>query len=153
MEQVAGRAETLAKDRAKDVPPPPFRKRVTTSLYSQPYASNRKEACDKRAQQRAVRATGIDKLGEEEYKKLLREVDLMTHTPVDINAIINKRMKEIEEQLASERAENEVPERRQTRSQAQAGTSSAMDAGDDVSVDEPRKELEPVPMGSLKKRK
>ena len=154
VEQVAGRAETLAKDRVKEVPPLPFRKRVTPSLYSRSYASNGKEARDKRAQQRAVCATGIDKLGEEEYKKLLREVDLMTHTPVDINEIINKRMKEIEERLASERAENEAPERRQTRSQAQASISSAMDAGNDVHVDEPRKEVDPEQIaGSPRKRK
>ena len=75
------------------------------------YTSDGKEARNKRAQQRAVHATGIDKLGMDEYKKLLREVDLMTHTPVDINKIINKRMKEIEERLASEEAEKEASEK------------------------------------------
>ena len=65
----------------------------------------------------------------------------MTHTPVDIYAIIDKRMKEIKERLASKREGNEAPKRRQTRSQAdKPGTS-----GDT--------EVETVPMGSLRKWK
>ena len=34
MEDVAGTAEKLAKDKAAKDPPPPFRKRVTPSIYS-----------------------------------------------------------------------------------------------------------------------
>ena len=84
----------------------------------------------------------IDKLGEKEYKKLLQEVDLMTHTPIDIKKIIDKRLKEIEECLAAERQlEEPEEERRVTRSQAGKPGSSA----------DP--EPAPVPVGSPKKRK
>ena len=51
---------------------------------------------------------GIDKFGEKEYKKLLQEVDLMTHKPVDIDALINKWMKEIKEHMAAKDQEKEV---------------------------------------------
>ena len=51
MEDVAGKAERLAKDRAKKDPPPPFRKRVTPSVYSRVYSTDGREARDKRAQQ------------------------------------------------------------------------------------------------------
>ena len=130
MEDVAGKAERLAKDRAKKDPPPPFRKRVTPSLYSRTYSTDGREARNKRAQQRAVRATGIDKLGKKEYMKLLQEVDLMMQTPVNIEELINKRMKEIEECLAAEQQEREAAEWRETRSQAsKASTSKATDIG------------------------
>ena len=142
MESVAGRVEELTKSRAKD-PPPPFRKRVMPSLYSRIYLSDGKEACNKRAQQRAAHTTGINKLGEDEYRKLLQEIDLMTHTPANIEELINKRMKEIEERLAAEQQEKEASERRQTRSQTdKPGTSAATDTG-----------TEPVQRGSQRKRK
>ena len=114
MEDVAGTVEKLAKDRAVKDPPPPFRKRVTPSVYSRTYAMDRREARNKRAQQRAVHATGIDKLGEKEYMKLLQEVDLMMQMPVNIEELINKWMKEIEECLAAEQQEKEAAERRAT---------------------------------------
>ena len=98
------------KSRAKD-PPPPFRTRVTPSLYSCIYSSDGKEACNKRAQQRAAHTTGINKLGEDEYRKRLQEIDLMTHTPANIEELINKWMKEIEEHLAAEQQEKEPSER------------------------------------------
>ena len=117
------------KSRAKD-PPPPFRKRVTPSLYSRIYSSDGKEARNKRAQQRAAHTTGINKLGEDEYRKLLQEIDLMTHTPANIEELINKWIKEIEQQLAAEQQEKEASERRQTRSQMdKPGTSEATDTG------------------------
>ena len=97
MEDVAGKAEQLAKDKAKKDPPPLFQKRVTPSVYSCTYSTDGREARNKRAQQRVVLATGIDKLGEKDYTKLLQEVDLMTQTPVNIEELINKWMKEIEE--------------------------------------------------------
>ena len=97
----------------------------------------------KRAQQRAARTTGIDKLGEDEYRKLLQEIDLMTHTPANIQELINKRMKEIEKRLAAEQQEKEASERRQTRSQKdKPGTSAATDTG-----------TEPVQRVSQRKRK
>ena len=120
MEQVAGRAERLAKDKAKEQVPPPFRTRVTESLYGRVYKSDGKADRAQRAKQREVRQTGISKLGEVEYKRLLQEVDLMTKEKVDIDKIIDKRLKEIEERLQSE--ENRNQDLMQTRSQA--GTSS-----------------------------
>ena len=143
MESVAGRVEELMKSRAKEDPAPPFRKRVTPSLYSRIYSSDGKEARNKRAQQRAARTTGINKLGEDEYRKLLQGIDLMTHTPVNIEELINKRMKEIEQRLAAEQQEKEASERRQTRSQTdKPGTSAATDTG-----------TEPVQRASQRKQK
>ena len=142
MESVAERVEELMKSRAKD-PPPPFQKRVTPSLYSCIYSSDGKEARNKRAQQRAARTTGINKLGEDEYRKLLQEIDLMTHTPANIEELINKWMKEIEKRVAAEQQEKEASERQQTRSQTdKPGTSAATDTG-----------TEPVQRGSQRNRK
>ena len=130
MESVAGRVEELTKSKVKKDPPPPFRKRVTPSLYSRIYSSDGKEARNKRAQQRAARTTGINKLGEDEYRKLLQEIDLMTHTPANIKELINKRMKEIDKRQAAEQQEKEASERRQTRSQTdKPGTSVATETG------------------------
>ena len=114
MEEVAGAAEKLAKDKVT-APPPPFRRRTTQSIYSRVYSEDGKEARNKRAEQRRLRATGIEKLGEEEYKKLLEEIDRMTQTPVDMNELINKRMKEIAERLEAEGKEKEVPKQQKTR--------------------------------------
>ena len=111
MESVAGRVEELTKSRVKKDPPPPFQKRVTPSLYSRIYSSDGKEARNKRAQQRAARTTGINKLGEDEYRKLLQEIDLMTHTPANIEELINKRMKEIDKRQAAKQQEKEASER------------------------------------------
>ena len=121
MEQVASRAESLIKDTARD-PPPAFRKRTTESIYSRVYTSDGKTGREQCAKQRVVRQDGIAKLGEVEYKRLLQEVDLMTHERVDIDKIIGKRLKEIEERFQAEEKEKGNQERRQTRSQA--GTSS-----------------------------
>ena len=115
MEEVAGTAEKLAKDKVTAPPPPPFRRRATQSIYSWVYSEDGKEARNKRAEQRRMRATGIEKLGEEEYKKLLEEIDRMTQTPVDMQELINKRMKEIAERLEAEGKEKEVAEQRKTR--------------------------------------
>ena len=133
MRSVARRVEELTKSRVKEDPAPPFRKRVTPSLYSRIYSSDEKEACNKRAQQRAAHTTGINKLGEDEYRKLLQEIDLMTHTPVNIEELINKRMKEIEQRLVAEQQEKEASERCQTRSQTdKPGTSGATDMGTEL---------------------
>ena len=115
MEEVAGTAEKLAKDKVTTAPPPPFRQRVTKSIYSRVYSEDGREARNKRAEQRRMRATGIEKLGEEEYKKLLQEIDRMTQTPVDMQELIDKRMKEIAERLEAEEKEKEVEEQRKTR--------------------------------------
>ena len=142
MESVAGRVEELMKSRVKD-PPPPFRKRVTPSLYSRIYSSDGKEACNKRAQQRAAHTTGINKLGEDEYRKLLQELDLMTHMPANIEELINKWIKEIEQRLAAEQQEKAALERRQTKNQTdKPGMSAATDTG-----------TEPVQRASQRKRK
>ena len=133
MESVAGRVEELTKSRVKEDPAPPFRKRMTPSLYSRIYSSDGKEARNKRAQQRAARTTGINKLGEDEYRKLLQEIDLMTHMSVNMEELINKWMKEIEQRLAVEQQEKETLERRQTRSQTdKSGTSAASDTGTEL---------------------
>ena len=116
MEEVAGTAEKLAKDKVTAAAPPqPFRQRVTQSVYSRVYSENEKEARDKRAEQRRLRATGIEKLGEEEYKRLLQEIDRMTQTPVDIGQLIDKRMNELAERLEAEEKEKEEEEKRKTR--------------------------------------
>ena len=107
MEDVAGTAEKLAKDRAAKAPPP-FRQRVMQSIYSRVYSEDGREARDKRAEQRRMRATGIEKLGEEEYKKLLQEIDRMTQMPVNMQKLIDKRMKEISERLEAEAKQTET---------------------------------------------
>ena len=111
MEDVAGTAERLAKDRVATAPPPPFRQRVTKSIYSRVYSEDGREARDKRVEQRRMRAMGIEKLGEEEYKKLLQEIDRMTQTPVNMQELIDKRMKEISERLQAEEKEKETEEK------------------------------------------
>ena len=58
-----------------------------------------------------MRATGIEKLGDKEYKKLLQEIDQMTQTPVNIKELINKRMQEITERLEAEEQETEAKEK------------------------------------------
>ena len=122
MEDVAGTAKRLAKDKVATVPPPPFRQRVTQSLYSKVYSEDGREARNKRAEQRRIRATGIEKLGEEEYKRLLQEIDKMTQTPVNMQELIDKRMKEIAERLEAEEKEKEGEEKR--KSKDRPGTST-----------------------------
>ena len=122
MEEVAGTAEKLAKDKVATVPPPPFRQRVTKSVYSRVYSEDGREARNKRAEQRRMRATGIEKLGEEEYKKLLQEIDRMTQTPVNMQELIDKHMKEIAERLEAEEKEKEGEEKR--KSKDRPGTST-----------------------------
>ena len=59
MEDVAGKAEELAKAKVKDNPPPPFRKRKTHSIskFTDPkkYATDGNASRDKQAQQRHIR--------------------------------------------------------------------------------------------------
>ena len=112
MEDVAGTAEKLAKDKAAQAPPPPFRQRATQSIYSRIYSEDGREARNKRAEQRRMRATGIEKLGEEEYKKLLQEIDRMTQTPVNMQELIDKCMKEILERLEAEEKQKDKSEKR-----------------------------------------
>ena len=121
MEEVAGTAEKLAKDKATVVPPP-FRKRATPSIYSKIYSTDRRAARDRRAEQRRMRATRIEKLGDKEYKKLLEEIDQMSQSPVNMEELINKQMQEIAERLEAEEQEKEAEERRKTRSQDKPGT-------------------------------
>ena len=139
MEHVAGRAESLAKDKVKD-PPPPFRQRKTESIYTKVYSSDGKEAREKRAQQHEIHQTAVEKLGEKEYRKLIQEVDFWTHTPIDMNRMMNKRVNEIQERMNALRKEEEASQRRTTRSQA--GTST-----------ETTDETEPVPQLRSLKRK
>ena len=124
MEQVAGRAETLAKQKAKDTS---TGMEKPQSIYSKVYASDGKQNRNKRAEQRELRQQALNRLGDIEYKKLLQEVDWMTHTSVDIHKLIDKRIKEMEERMEEERkkqekADMENASRRVTRSTA--GTST-----------------------------
>ena len=65
-------------------------------------------------QQCRVRATGIDKLGEKEYTKLLQEIDQMSQMPIDMEQLIDKRMKEIAECLEAEEQKKDEAEQRRT---------------------------------------
>ena len=125
MEQVAGRAETLAKEKVKDTPAPT---KNPQNIYTKVYSSDGKETRSKRAEQRELRQTALDKLGDKEYKRLLQEIDWMTHTSVDINKLIDKRVKEIEERLELERREEEATSARVTRSQAGTSTGTTEEA-------------------------
>ena len=97
-------------------------------MYSKDYSADGREARDKRAEQRRIRATGIEKLGEEEYKRLLQEIDRMTQTPVNMQELIDKRMKEISERLEADEKQKESDGQRQTRSQDRPGTSKDTDS-------------------------
>ena len=83
MEDVAGKAEQLAKAKAKDDPPPPFRKRKTQSVSKfadwdpKKYTMDGKASRDKQAEQRHIRVFGMQKLGMVKYRKLMEEVDQM----------------------------------------------------------------------------
>ena len=140
MEQVAGRAETLAKSKtAQEAPPPPFRKRSTKSIQQldwdpKKYSDGGKESRDERNKKRTTRVFGIEQLGLDEYQKLMREIDSMTGS-AELDRIVKKRVQEVKERLKTERLA------RQTRSQTETpGTS---------------KESEPVPptVRSPRKRK
>ena len=124
MEQVAGCAKTLAKDKTtQGVPPPPFQKRATKSIQQsdwdpKTYKPDSKESREERGKKRTIRVFGIEQLGLEEYQKLMREIDSMTGSK-ELSAIVNKRIKEVKERLESERQAKELEERRQTRSQTE----------------------------------
>ena len=145
MEQVAGRAETLAKSKMSQEVPPPFRKRSTKSVRDldwdpKTYTEGGKESRDERNKKRTIRVFGMEQLGLDEYQKLMREIDSMTGS-AELDRIVRKRVQEVKERLETERLAREADERRQTRSQTgMPGTS---------------KETEPVPsvVKSPRKRK
>ena len=131
MEGVAGKAKELAKARVKDDPPPAFRKRKTQSISKfadwdpKKYATDGKASRDKRAEKCHIRVFGMQKLGMVEYRKLMEEVDQMTNEPVDVMALVNKRIEELRECLEAEEKEKQERERRQTQSKTgKAGTLS-----------------------------
>ena len=133
MEDVAGKAEQLAKAKAKDDPPPPFRKRKTQSISKfadwdpKKYTTDGKVSRDKRAEQHHIRVFGMQKLGMVEYRKLMEEVDQMTNEPIDVMALVNKRIEELHERLEAEEKEKWEGEHRQTQSKTdKAGASSAI---------------------------
>ena len=132
MEHVAGKAEELTKAKIKDAPPPPFRKHKTQSVSKfadwdpKKYATDGKASRDKRAEKHHIRVFGMQKLGMVEYRKLMEEVDQMTNEPVDVMALVNKRIEELCEHLEVEEKEKQERECRQTQSKmGKAGTSSA----------------------------
>ena len=132
MEDVAGRVEELSKSKITTAAPPaPFRKRKTQSITKyadwdvRQYATDGKTSRDKRAQQRHIRVFGMQKLGMNEYRKLMQEIDQMTDPDVDVMAIVNNRIKEIRERLDAEEKEKVEEQRRQIRSRTEkAGTST-----------------------------
>ena len=132
MEDVAGRVEELSKSRITTAAPPaPFRKRKTQSITkyadwdARQYATDGKMSRDKRAQQRHIRVFGMQKLGMNEYRKLMQEIDQMTDPDVEVMAMVNKRIKEIRERLDAEEKEKVEGQRRQIRSRTEkAGTST-----------------------------
>ena len=130
MEDVAGKAEQLAKAKVKDDPPPLFRKRKTQSISKfadwdpKKYATDGKASRDKQAQQRHIRVFGMQQLGMVEYRKLMEEVDQMTNEPADVMVLVNKRIEEVRERLEAEEKEKQEGEHRQTQSKTdKAGTS------------------------------
>ena len=132
MEDVAGRVEELSKSKITTAAPPaPFRKWKTQSITKyadwdvRQYATDGKTSRDKRAQQRHIRVFGMQKLGMNEYRKLIQEIDQMTDPDVDVMAMVNKRIKEICERLDAEEKEKVEGQRRQIRSRTEkAGTST-----------------------------
>ena len=132
MEDVAGRVEELSKSKITTAAPPaPFRKRKTQSITKyadwdvRQYATDGKTSRDKRAQQRHIRVFGMQKLGMNEYRKLMQEIDQMTDPDVDVMAMVNKRIKEIRERLDAEEKEKVEGQRRQIRGRTEkAGTST-----------------------------
>ena len=132
MEDVAGRVEELSKSKITTAAPPaPFRKRKTQSITKyadwdvRQYATDGKRSRDKRAQQRHIRVFGMQKLGMNEYRKLMQEIDQMTDPDVDVMAMVNKRIEEIRERLDAEEKEKVEGQRRQIRSRTEkAGTST-----------------------------
>ena len=150
MEDAAGKAEQLAKAKAKDDPPPPFRKRKMQSVSKfadwdpKKYATDRKAPHDKQAEQHHIRVFGMEKLGMVEYRKLMEEVDQMTNEPVDMMALVNKRIEELRERLEAEEKEKQEGECRQTQSKTdKAGTSSATTTTNEP-TQEPRKQTRGV---------
>ena len=81
----------------------------------------------------------MQKLGMVEYRKLMEEVDQMTNEPVDVMALVNKRIEELRQRLESEEKEKWEKECRQTQSKKdKAGTSSATKTTSEP-IQEPRK--------------
>ena len=131
MEDVAGRVEELSKSKITTAAPPaPFRKRKTQSITKyanwdvRQYATDGKTSRDKRAQQRHIRVFGMQKLGMNEYRKLMQEIDQMTDPDVDVMAMVNKRIKEIRERLDAEEKEKVEGQRRQIGSRTEKADTS-----------------------------
>ena len=145
MEDVAGKAKQLAKAKAKDDPPPPFRKCKTQSISKftdwdpKKYTTDGKASHDKRAQQCHIRVFGMQKLGMVEYRKLMEEVDQMTNEPVDMMALVNKRIEEVREHLEAEEKEKQERKRRQTQSKTDKAGTSSMTTTTTEPTQEPKK--------------
>ena len=145
MEHVAGKAEELTKAKVKEDPPPPFRKCKTRSVSKfadwdpKKYAKDGKTSRAKRAEQRHIKVFGMEKLGMVEYRKLMEEVDQMKNEPINMMALVNKRIEELRECLEAEEKEKQERKRRQTQSKTdKAGTSSVTTMTTEP-IQEPRK--------------
>ena len=145
MEDVAGKAKQLAKAKAKDDPPPPFKKRKTQSVSKfmdwdpKKYATDGKASRDKRAEQCHIRVFGMQKLGMVEYRKLMEEVDQITNEPIDVMVLVNKRIEELHERLEVEEKEKQEGERRQTQSKTDKAGASSMTTMTTEPTQKPRK--------------
>ena len=126
MEQVAGRAETLAKDKTKEAIPPLFRKRVTKTVKDLDWDPKTylegKESREERNRKRTIKVFGMEQLGLDEYQQLMREIDSMTGS-AELDKIVRKRINEVKERLENERLAREAEAKRKIRSQTEARTS------------------------------
>ena len=81
----------------------------------------------------------MQKLGVVEYRKLMEEVDQMTNEPVDVMALVNKRIEELHERLEVEEKEKQEGEHRQTRSKTDKAGASSTTTMTTEPTQEPRK--------------
>ena len=124
---MAGRAEKLAKEKAKEVIPPSVRKqRVTKTVKNTDWDPKSytvgKETREERNKKRTIRVFGLQELGMDEYQKLMREIDSMTGS-TELEKIVRKRVQEVRERLEKERLAREAAEA-QDQADPAAGTSS-----------------------------
>ena len=81
----------------------------------------------------------MQKLGMVEYHKLMEEVDQMTNKPVDVMALVNKRIEEVHEHLEAEEKEKQERKHRQTQSKTDKAGTSSMATTTTEPTQEPRK--------------
>ena len=75
-----------------------------------------------------------------EYHKLMEEVDQMTDEPVDVMALVNKRIEELHECLEAEEKEKQEGECRQTQNKTDKAGASSTTTTTTEPTQEPRKQ-------------